>query len=90
MALLENRTYTQNEAKANVASTLVKNVFSTVDQLEQFPKSGPKPPELKKSRYREIIVVPCRIFYREDQEVEKKNMSIRNLDHLVLTVKDIE
>ena len=55
--------------KVNAASTLVKNVFSTVDRLEQFPKSGRKPPELKKSRYREIIVEPCRIFYREDTEI---------------------
>jgi len=55
--------------KPNAASTLVKNVFSTVDRLEQFPKSGRKPPELKKSRYREVVVEPCRIFYREDQEI---------------------
>jgi len=55
--------------KASAASTLVKNVFSMVDRLEQFPKSGRKPPELKKSRYREIIVGPCRIFYREDEEL---------------------
>ena len=41
----------------SAASMLVKNVFSTVDRLEQFPKSGRKPPELKKSRYREIIVL---------------------------------
>ncbi len=55
--------------KPRAASTLVKNVFSTVDRLEQFPKSGRKPPELKKSRYREVVVEPCRIFYREDQEI---------------------
>ena len=54
--------------KFSAATALVKNVFSTIDRLEQFPKSGRKPPELKKSRYREIIVGPCRIFYREDQE----------------------
>ena len=55
--------------KVSAASMLVKNVFSTVDRLEQFPKSGRKPPELKKSRYREILVEPCRIFYREDAEI---------------------
>lgn len=54
--------------KPSAASALVKNVFSTVDRLEQFPKSGRKPPELKKSRYREVVVSPCRIFYREYQE----------------------
>ena len=55
--------------KPNAASALVKNVFSTVDRLEQFPKSGRKPPELKKSRYREVIVEPCRVFYREDKNI---------------------
>jgi len=55
--------------KERAAIALVKNVFSSVDRLEQFPKSGRKPPELKKSRYREVIVGPCRIFYREEQEI---------------------
>jgi toxin ParE1/3/4 len=43
---------------------LVQKVFSTTDRLEQFPESGRKPPELKKSKYLEIIINPCRIFYR--------------------------
>ncbi len=43
---------------------LVQKVFSNTDQLEQFPELGRKPPEFKKSRYLEIIVNPCRIFYR--------------------------
>ena len=79
--------------KPNAASALVKNVFSTVDRLEQFPKSGRKPPELKKSRYREVIVEPCRIFYRED-----KNMvfilyvmrSERKLRKYLLDTREIE
>ncbi len=50
--------------KPNAAANLVKNVFSSTDRLEQFPGSGRKPPEFKKSRYLEIIVNPCRIFYR--------------------------
>jgi len=55
--------------KVSAASALVKNVFSTVDRFEQFPKSGRKPPELKKTRYSEVVVGPCRIFYREDQDI---------------------
>ena len=54
--------------KASAASHLVKKVFSNTDRLEQFPELGRKPPELKKSRYREILVDPCRIFYRIEQE----------------------
>lgn len=54
--------------KPSVANHFVQNVFSTVDRLEQFPESGRKPPEFKKSRYREIIVDPCRVFYRIEKE----------------------
>jgi toxin ParE1/3/4 len=50
--------------KPSAAVNLVQKVFSSTDRLEQFPDSGRKPPEFKKSRYLEIIVNPCRIFYR--------------------------
>ena len=56
--------------KPSAAINLVRQVFSSTDRLEQFPDSGRKPPELKKSRYLEVIVAPCRIFYRvEDDKV---------------------
>ncbi len=54
--------------KPGAASHLVKKVFSKTERLEEFPESGRKPPELKKSRYKEIIVDPCRIFYRTEQD----------------------
>ncbi len=54
--------------KVSAANNLVQKVFSSTERLEQFPKSGRKPPELKKSRYLEVIVNPCRIFYRIDKE----------------------
>jgi len=50
--------------KPSAAINLVQKVFSSTDQLEEFPELGRKPPEFKKSRYLEIIVNPCRIFYR--------------------------
>mgnify|MGYP002638759154 CR=1 FL=1 len=50
--------------KPGAASHLVKKVFSSINRLELFPESGRKPPELKKTRYLEIVVNPCRIFYR--------------------------
>jgi toxin ParE1/3/4 len=53
--------------KVEAARHLVKKVFDNVGQLELFPEMGRKPPELKDSTYREIIVNPCRIFYRLDQ-----------------------
>ena len=54
--------------KYSAAQKLVKKVFLTVERLEIFPQSGRPPPELEGSRYREIIVKPCRIFYRNKGE----------------------
>ena len=48
------------------ASELVRRVFEHVDQLMVHPESGSKPLELKRSRYRQIVEPPCRIFYRYD------------------------
>jgi len=50
----------------DAARRLVQQVLSSVERLEQFPESGRKPPELGRSRYREIIIGPCRVFYRSD------------------------
>ncbi|MGB1799242.1 MAG: type II toxin-antitoxin system RelE/ParE family toxin [Gammaproteobacteria bacterium] len=50
--------------KFSAAQKLVKDVFSRVELLKQSPSSGRKPPELSRSRYREVIVGPCRVFYR--------------------------
>ncbi len=48
------------------ASQLVKEIFTKVERLETFPESGRVPPELPNSIYREVVVPPCRIFYRVD------------------------
>ncbi len=48
------------------ASQLVRRVFEHIEQLKQHPESGSKPNELKRSRYRQIVEPPCRIFYRYD------------------------
>ncbi|QEA40682.1 type II toxin-antitoxin system RelE/ParE family toxin [Pistricoccus aurantiacus] len=50
------------------ASHLVEEVFDKVERLENFPQSGRVPPELPNSVYREVVVPPCRIFYREDDK----------------------
>ena len=50
------------------ASRLVEEVFDKTDRLEGFPQSGRIPPELPNSVYREVVVPPCRIFYREDKK----------------------
>lgn len=48
------------------ASELVKRIFSHVEQLADHPESGSRPQELKRSRYRQIVEAPCRVFYRYD------------------------
>lgn len=48
------------------ASLLVKTVLDKTKRLQDFPRSGRIPPELPNSVYREIVVPPCRIFYRLD------------------------
>ena len=48
------------------ASDLVSAVLDKVDRLNEFPQSGRLPPELPHSVYREVVVPPCRVFYREE------------------------
>jgi toxin ParE1/3/4 len=52
----------------DAAAALVRRVFAHVEQLQSHPESGSKPLELKRSRYRQIIEPPCRVFYRYDGE----------------------
>jgi len=50
------------------AKQLVENVFSKVQRLEQFPDSGRIPEEISKLNYREVVVNPCRVFYKVDND----------------------
>ena len=52
----------------SAARRLVSIVFEVMEKLEKFPNSGRRPPELKRTQYREKIVGPCRIFYRAEKE----------------------
>lgn len=54
----------------SAAKKLVITVFKSVKRLKDFPESGRNIPEIPDMGYREIIVGPCRIFYRiEDSKV---------------------
>lgn len=46
------------------AGELVQRVFNAVERLSRFPQSGHIPRELDGFPYREVIVNPCRVFYR--------------------------
>jgi len=51
----------------DAASHLVESVLNATERLEDFPRSGRMPPELAHSIYREVLLPPCRIFYREEE-----------------------
>jgi toxin ParE1/3/4 len=50
------------------ASRLVQRVFESAERLERFPSSGKRPTEIPRTSYREIVVAPCRVFYRFEGE----------------------
>lgn len=50
--------------KPDAARRLVAKVMRSVERLERFPRSGRKPPETASLPYREVVVPPCRVFYR--------------------------
>jgi toxin ParE1/3/4 len=50
------------------AKQLVENVFSKVQRLEQFPDSGRVPEEVSNLNYQEVVVNPCRVFYKVDND----------------------
>lgn len=50
--------------KPGAAARYVRKVFSEVERLGRFPKSGSIPPELPRFPYRQIVIPPCRTFHR--------------------------
>ena len=50
------------------ASNYVQKVFARVEHLAMYPKSGKCPEELPRTPYREIVIPPCRIFYRVEND----------------------
>lgn len=50
------------------ATRYVRKVFAAVERLKRYPNSGKRSVELPKTPYRELIVPPCRVFYRVDAD----------------------
>ncbi len=67
------------------ARQLVRIIFDKTERLVGFPQSGRIPPELPDSVYREVVVPPCRIFYRLDEAkvlilyVQREERQLRSL-----------
>jgi len=56
--------------KPSAAYRLVNKISKQVDQLEQFRGLGRKPPEFNLTKFRELVIPPCRVFYLlEDKRV---------------------
>ncbi len=49
--------------KPSAAYKLINKISKQVDLLEQFPDLGRMPPEFETTKFRELIIPPCRIFY---------------------------
>jgi len=54
--------------KPRAARLLVQKIFKKVELLKRFPRLGTIPPELKGMPYRQLVISPCRIFYRISKE----------------------
>lgn len=55
--------------KPIAASNFVEKVFHEVELLGSFPNMGKVPRELPDSTvYRELVIKPCRIFYRQNKD----------------------
>ncbi len=52
--------------KPLAASRFVRRVFAGVERLAAFPNSGSRVREMPKSRYRQLVIKPCRIFHRHE------------------------
>ena len=54
--------------KPTAANRFVQRVFDQVEQLASHPKTGSIPNELNGTPYRQLVIPPVRIFYRERDE----------------------
>ena len=50
------------------ACRLVQQVFASITRLERFPHTGKRPAELPRSPYREVVVAPCRVICRVEDD----------------------
>ncbi|MGD0696456.1 MAG: type II toxin-antitoxin system RelE/ParE family toxin [Terriglobia bacterium] len=55
--------------KPEAARRLVRKAVEAVGRLRKFPQMGGVPAELRGLPYRQLVVPPCRIFYRVEEKV---------------------
>ena len=54
--------------KPDAATRYVHQAFAAVERLMRLPKSGARVPKIPHLPYRQVVVPPCRIFYRLEGE----------------------
>ena len=54
--------------KPDAARKYIRKVFAAVKRLARFPKLGSIPPEIPDLPYRQVVIPPCRIFYRSNSK----------------------
>ena len=77
--------------KPDAARRYVRRVFQAVERLRFFPNSGSVPRETPHLPYRQLIIPPCRVFYRleghdilivfvmrSEQHLREKDLDERN------------
>ena len=77
-----------NRDSTQVAEKWVVSIFDRVKQLESFPESGRRVPEVNRSNIREIFFGHYRIIYK----IETDHIAILTVCHgkQILPVDDIE
>lgn len=55
--------------KPEAARRMVQKVVTAVGRLGKSPHRGPRVPELLDLPYRQLVVPPCRIFYRPEKTI---------------------
>lgn len=51
------------------ANLFAREVFAVTDRLTDFPKSGRVVREYRREEIREVVVAPCRIIYRCENDL---------------------
>ncbi len=50
------------------AQRFVQKVFKKVELLKRYPNLGTMAPKLRTMSYRQLVIPPCRIFYRRQKD----------------------
>ena len=57
-------------SKPEAVCAMVGRVMDKISRLELFPNSNRIPHETPELGYREVVVAPCRVFYRQESDIE--------------------